>query len=140
MSVIHGTCVSIGQSGILIRGRSGAGKSALVADDCCEVEKSDGVLFLHAPATIAGQMEVRGVGILRTAHAHRARLDLIVDLADAGQIERLPEKTSEDIEGIQVAWMQVDPREASADAKVRVVARALTGDVIIDAEKGVPHG
>jgi HPr kinase/phosphorylase len=151
MSVIHGTCVSIGQSGVLIRGVSGAGKSdlalrlidrgaALVADDCCEVEKNDGVLFLHAPAPIAGQMEVRGAGILRMTHVERARLDLIVDLTEASQIERLPEKTSEDIEGIQIAWMQVDPREASADAKVRVVVRALAGEVIIDAGKGVSHG
>jgi HPr kinase/phosphorylase len=85
-------------------------------------------------------MEVRGAGILRMTHVERARLDLIVDLIEASQIERLPEKTSEDIEGIQIAWMQVDPREASADAKVRVVVRALAGEVIIDAGKGVSHG
>ncbi len=143
---IHGTCVYIGQTGVLIRGPSGAGKSdlalrlmdrgaSLVSDDYCEVEVSGGEVVLHAPETIAGRMEVRGLGILRTPHRAEARLGLIVDLVEGDVIDRLPEKTSERMSGVQVAWMQVDPRHASADAKIRLVAEALAGRVTIDAGK-----
>lgn len=146
MGKIHGTCVYIGQTGVLIRGASGAGKSdlalrlmdrgaTLVSDDYCEVEVSDGKIVLHAPATISGQMEVRGLGILRTPHRAEAPLGLIVDLVDGEAIERLPEKTSEDFSDIQIAWMQVDPKHASADAKIRLVVEALAGRVVIDAGK-----
>lgn len=145
MNKIHGTCVSIGQTGVLIRGPSGAGKSdlalrlmdrgaVLVADDYCDVEKRGDDIILRAPPTIAGQMEVRGLGIMRTAQFEHARLGLIVDLVDGDAIERLPEKTAEEFAGVQIAWMQVDPRQASADAKIRLVTMALAGEVTIDDE------
>lgn len=147
MGTLHGTCVSIGQTGVLIRGPSGAGKSdlalrlvdrgaVLVSDDYCDIVKTDGAIILRAPATIAGKMEVRGVGILHMAHQDHARLDLIVDLVDGREIERLPEKTSEDVSGVRIAWMQVDPTHPSADAKVRVMAKTVAGEVMIDTGKG----
>lgn len=136
MDKIHGTCVSIGQTGVLIRGPSGAGKSdlalrlidrgaVLVADDYCEVEKKDGVIVLRAPHIIAGQMEVRGLGIVRVAHMSSAKLGLIVDLADNTAIERLPEKLTEDLAGVRVKWMSVDPFHASSDAKIRIAITDL---------------
>lgn len=134
--VIHGTCVSIGDTGVLIRGPSGAGKSdlalrlidrgaQLVADDSCEVRSESGAVMLSAPSTIAGRMEVRGLGIVEIENRPSARLGLIVDLARASEIERLPEKTVEDLNGVSVPWMQVDPTEASADAKVRMAVATL---------------
>jgi HPr kinase/phosphorylase len=136
MDKINGTCVSIGNSGVLIRGPSGAGKSdlalrlidrgaALVSDDYCEIAKRDGAIILSPPATIAGQIEVRGLGIVGTEYCSHVRLDLIVDLANGTEIERLPEKTTDEISGVVVAWMQVDPRHASADAKVRMKIASL---------------
>lgn len=147
MDKIHGTCVSIGQTGVLIRGPSGAGKSdlalrlidrgaVLVSDDYCTVEKKDGAIILSAPATIAGQMEVRGLGLVHMARRTYARLELVVDLVDGQKIERLPEKSMEEISGVKVAWMQVDPTHASADAKVRLMAEAMAGEVIIDSGTG----
>ncbi len=138
MNKIHGTCVSIGQTGVLIRGPSGAGKSdlalrlidrgaVLVADDYCEIEMKDGAIILRAPTTIAGQMEVRGLGIARLAHRPAAKLGLIVDLAPNASIERLPEKTTEDLAGVRVKWVSVDPTHASSDAKVRLALAGLEG-------------
>lgn len=136
MDKINGTCVSIETTGVLIRGPSGAGKSdlalrlmdrgaALVSDDYCEIVKKDGAIILSPPAAIAGQMEVRGLDIVRTAYREYARLDLIVDVVQNREIERLPEKTTEEILGITVAWMQVDSTHASADAKVRMKVATL---------------
>jgi serine kinase of HPr protein (carbohydrate metabolism regulator) len=133
---IHGTCVSIEETGVLIRGPSGAGKSdlalrlidrggILVSDDYCDMTVEGGAVWLSAPATIAGRMEVRGLGIVPVANQASVRLGLIVDLANAETIERLPEKTSEELGGVKVRWMSVDPTHASADAKVRLAVSAL---------------
>ena len=138
MDKIHGTCVSIGRTGVLIRGPSGAGKSdlalrlidrgaELVADDYCEAEVRDGTVTLRAPATIAGQMEARGLGIVRLAHRPFAKLGLILDLAPGASIERLPERTTEDLAGVRVRWMSVDPTHASSDAKVRLAIANIEG-------------
>ena len=83
---IHASCVVLrgagdafgapGDCGILLLGESGAGKSdvalrliaqaaQLVADDRVVLFTRDGVLFAKPPKTLAGLIEVRGVGILR---------------------------------------------------------------------------
>ena len=83
--LVHGTCVALGPHGALLRGGSGSGKSdlalrflalaaeqdlqpRLVADDQVWVEaKGDGSLVASPPETIAGKIEVRGLGIVGPA-------------------------------------------------------------------------
>ncbi len=97
---IHATCVRFGGAGVLLIGRSGAGKSdlalrligrgaILVADDRCDMSVERDRLVARAPRTIAGLLEVRGVGIVTLPHAPRAAIALVVDLS--GRVERLPE-------------------------------------------------
>ncbi len=75
-ALMHGSCVSRDGAGVLLLGPPGAGKSdlamrllargfQLVADD--QVAIQDGIAR-PAPA-LAGLLEVRGLGILRLAHA-----------------------------------------------------------------------
>jgi len=91
---VHGTCVARDGAGVLLLGAPGAGKSdlalrllargfELVADDQVIIE--DGAA--HAPTTLAGLLEVRGLGILRMPYVAKARIALAVDLAEA---DRLP--------------------------------------------------
>ena len=72
---IHASCVAIGTKGVLILGDSGAGKSdlalrliddgaRLVADDRTELYVSRDALYAQAPKSIAGLIEVRGLGIV----------------------------------------------------------------------------
>jgi hypothetical protein len=94
---LHASCVVIGESGILIRGGSGAGKSRLaallvsqarerggfsawVADDRVMVTARGGRLVASPHVAIAGRFEARGLGILAERHESRAVLRLIVDL------------------------------------------------------------
>lgn len=146
MSIVHGTCVIVGETGVLIRGPSGSGKSdlalrlmdrgaLLVADDACEVAARDGALILRPPPPIAGRIEARGLGIVRVAYRPEARLGLIVDLAPAAGIERLPEAADAEIAGVWVPRMQVDPTHPSADAKVRLAVQALAGQGMIETMK-----
>jgi len=118
--------------GVLIEGPSGSGKSdlalraldlgfALVADDRVELWVSDGRLFGAAPAPLAGLIEARGLDILRLPALPLAEVALVVRCGDA---ERLPEPQTVAILGVEAPQVTIQPREASAAAKLsRAVAR-----------------
>ena len=97
--VLHGSAVAAAGRGCLITGAAGRGKSmlarsvlalgaTLVADDRVAVTPAGETLVLSSPPTIAGLLEVRGVGLLRVPSAS-APLSFIVDL-DSAPTERLP--------------------------------------------------
>jgi HPr kinase/phosphorylase len=99
------TCVAIGEAGLLIRGPSGAGKSrlalelialgaVLVADDVVTLRRAGAALIAAAPATTAGLIEARGIGLLRLPHRGTARLTTVLDIVqDNGP--RLPARRTE---------------------------------------------
>lgn len=137
--LVHGTTVAIGGRAVLLRGASGSGKSdlalrlidagaRLVADDRSELQCEGDAIFARAPATIAGLIEARGVGILRVDPLAVAQLSLIVDLVSPDAIERLPEPRSETILGRPIPLIALAPFEASAPAKLRFALDALAGD------------
>jgi RNase adaptor protein for sRNA GlmZ degradation len=134
-TLIHATCIALGggprPAGVLLRGPSGAGKSdlalrlidrgaRLVADDRTDLRTIDGELRARAPATIAGRMEVRGLGIADVPRVNDVPVRLVVDLVDDEAIERLPEETSCQLFGIEVPYLRLDPFQSSADAKLRL--------------------
>ena len=117
--------------GVLIEGGSGAGKSdlalraldqgfRLVADDRVLVWVSEGRLFGRAPDSLAGLLEVRGLGIARVPALWLCEVSLLVWL---GAAERMPEPATETILGVPVPLLAAEPFQASAPAKL---GRALT--------------
>jgi HPr kinase/phosphorylase len=103
---LHGVAVAAGEHGILIRGVPGAGKSALaadmiatwntpavllVADDRVWLTHQGGRLIARPHPLIAGQLELRGLGIVGTPALDAVVIRLIVDLV-AENPSRLPEK------------------------------------------------
>ncbi len=85
--------------GVLILGKSGAGKSSLaltllafgaglVADDRVTLIDDAGPTAMPPPA-IAGLIEARGVGLLRAPIVARCSVDLVIDL-DIQEADRLP--------------------------------------------------
>lgn len=100
-TVLHASCVAAGDRGLLILGKSGAGKSALalklialgatlVADDRVEVSVAGDDLVARCPAkAIRGLIEARGFGLLRMKAQPTARLILAIDL-DRPEPARLP--------------------------------------------------
>lgn len=135
---IHATCVALraGRNwrGILLRGPSGAGKSdlalrlieggsRLVADDQTALVRQGRGLVATPPGTLAGLLEVRGVGIVKLGRAQllaRATIVLLVDLVPPDRIERLPDRSRETLLGVDLPVVALAPFEASAPAKLRL--------------------
>lgn len=137
---LHGTVAArwttaAGWRGVLITGAPGAGKSdlalrligrgwRLVADDYAHVVASAGALYAIAPATIAGRMEARGVGVLGTCSRCLTRLSLAVELTD-GPVERLPETETRTFDGAVLPVLRLNGFEASAVEKVAAALARL---------------
>jgi serine kinase of HPr protein (carbohydrate metabolism regulator) len=134
-ATIHATALIVGHRGILIRGPSAAGKSALalallqsagesfaclVGDDRVHLEAAHGRLLMRPATALQGLIEIRGLGIARVAFEPVAMAHLVVDL-EAAEAQRLPR--SEDlvtsIEGVRLARLPVAP---GAEARSRLMA------------------
>jgi len=109
--------------GVLIEGPAGAGKSdlairalaqgfRLVADDRVALWVSGDRLFGRAPETLAGLLEVRGLPLAEVALVVRC-----------GTPERTPDPAFTELLGVSIPLIELDPREASAPAKL---SRALS--------------
>ncbi len=138
--LIHGTCVALGPHGALIRGSSGSGKSdlalrflalaaepglepLLVADDQVWIERQkDGSLAASAPPTLAGKIEVRGLGIVEVPHRESVRLALAVDLVLPQEVPRmLPDPLDRiTLAGVTLPVVELAPFELSAALKLRL--------------------
>lgn len=142
MSTLHGTCVQISDMGVLLLGAPASGKSdlalrliepfgtpgaLLVADDQVIIAQVDGKLMVRAPKTIAGRLEIRGVGIVTVPHSDETELRLAVRLDAGGTSERMPDFNSQTVTfcGISIPEIHIDPFTASAAAKIRAMIGAL---------------
>jgi HPr kinase/phosphorylase len=108
---IHASAVLVGARAVLLRGPAGCGKSRvalslieagqvgrlafarLVADDRVQVEARHGRLLVRPPQSLAGLIEVRGLGIRRLPYEPLAVVGLVVDL-EASAAERLPAESA----------------------------------------------
>jgi len=116
--------------GVLVEGPAGAGKSdvalraldqgfSLVADDRVILWTSGGRLFGRAPDALFGLLEVRGLQVVAVPALPLAEVALV---ARCGTPERIPQVEFVELLGISVPLIVLDPREASAAAKL---SRAL---------------
>ncbi len=127
----HATLVAWLDRGVLIEGPSGSGKSdlalrlieaggMLVADDLVR-------LFHHAGRTYgtvvgrSGLIELRGHGIYRLPTIEAVGVDLLVDLVEESALARLPEPAALTLLGRTLPRIALDPRPASAVARLRVI-------------------
>ncbi|CAN7584897.1 HPr kinase/phosphorylase [Aminobacter sp. LjRoot7] len=125
---MHATAVVLGDRGVLIAGASGSGKSSLalelvdrfrgagrfarlVSDDQVFLSAHQGRLVCHAPSTIAGLVEIRGLGPVPAKYEAATAVDLLVRLVPANEVERLPEEASEPLLGCSVPRLMLAERE-----------------------------
>lgn len=129
------SCVAIDGRAVLIEGESGAGKSdlalrlidrgaRLVSDDYTLLQRDKRTLIASPPANIAGQIEVRGLGIISLDHVEGVPVVLLVKLTD--EPERMP--LTEDVRriaGLDIREVAIDARAPSAAIKVELALRHL---------------
>jgi serine kinase of HPr protein (carbohydrate metabolism regulator) len=140
---IHASAVLVGPRAVLIRGPSGAGKSQLafaliqagmngllsfarfVGDDRVHIQASHGRLLVRPAATLAGLIEIRGLGLRRLPYEPVAVVGLVVDL-EAPEGARLPEPaTVTSLAGVTVPRLCAAP---GADALGILIAALRTAD------------
>ncbi len=135
--LLHASCVQLGDAAVILRGTSRSGKSdlslrlidagaRLVADDQVLLERSGDGLLASPPATLAGLIEVRGVGILRLPHVAPSPVRLVVDLCPPRDVVHLPASRDSSCEllGVRLTRLGLDPFAASTCAKIGFALRA----------------
>ena len=132
---IHASSVAIDGRAVLITGPSGAGKSdltlrlldrgfTLVSDDQTIVRREGKHLVASAPATIAGKLEIRGIGIMEMDNEDNVPVALLVELTS--DIQRLPDDNRErPILGVPLPLVSIDAMAASAPSKVALALDRL---------------
>ncbi|GGE15570.1 HPr kinase [Aureimonas endophytica] len=131
----HGTAIVVGKTGVLIRGRSRSGKSALalstlrraellglsarlVADDQVLLSLQEGRVLATAPSTIAGRIEISGVGIVTEDWTGTATIGFVVELREPAEFERMPIEERVVILGVALRRIVLPAREAAFGADV----------------------
>ena len=139
---IHATCVALDGHAVIVRGDPGSGKSdlalrlidepgfgvcgeqilaKLVADDQIILKRSADDLVVSPASSLAGLMEIRGLGIAKVPYVEDVPLAMVVDIEPTSNIERLPDpefKTFEAL-GVSVPRIAIDASQSSAAARVR---------------------
>jgi serine kinase of HPr protein (carbohydrate metabolism regulator) len=132
---LHASTVALDGRAVVISGPSGSGKSdlalrlldrgfTLVSDDQTIVRRKGEKLVASAPPTIAGKLEIRGVGIVAMSHVDDVPVALLVELTS--DIQRLPDDNRErPVLGIPLPLISVDAMTASAASKVALALDRL---------------
>ena len=132
---LHASCVALDGRAVLIIGISGSGKSdlslrlldrgfTLVSDDQTIVRKAGDKLIATAPETIAGKLEIRGVGIVDMETVKDVPVALLVELTS--DIQRLPDDSrTRPVLGVSLPLISVDALTASAASKVALALDRL---------------
>ncbi|MCR9136963.1 MAG: HPr kinase/phosphatase C-terminal domain-containing protein [Alphaproteobacteria bacterium] len=104
---VHATALVVGETGLLVTGPSGSGKSrlalamiqaarargayaTLVSDDRVRLQVLGSKVIAIAPLRIAGMIELRGSGILKVDHLPRAIMHMAISVDLPQEHSRLP--------------------------------------------------
>ena len=132
---VHASCVALEGRAVLITGPSGSGKSdltlrlldrgfTLVSDDQTLVRRDGDRLIATAPASIAGKLEIRGIGIVEMETVSDVPAALLVELTS--DIRRLPDDSRErPVLSVPLPLVSVDALTASAPSKVALALDRL---------------
>jgi serine kinase of HPr protein (carbohydrate metabolism regulator) len=132
---LHASTVALDGRAVLISGPSGSGKSdlalrlldrgfVLVSDDQTIVKKDGDRLIATAPPTIAGKLEVRGIGIVEMQRVDNVPIALAIELTS--EIQRMLDDSRERlILGVHLPLISVDASAASAPSKVALALNRM---------------
>jgi HPr kinase/phosphorylase len=124
---MHGCAVAVGDCGLLVLGESGAGKTSLVAhmlanwpfgkvrlvaDDRVQLSRHGMSLVARPHTAIAGQMELRGYGIVKAESLEAVILHGVIQLSSA-LLPRLPQPDDgvSIVEGLRLPCITLPPSD-----------------------------
>ena len=132
---VHASTVAIDGRAVLISGPSGSGKSdltlrlldrgfTLVSDDRTIIRREGDRLIASAPPSIAGKLEIRGIGIIDMDFVTDVAVSLLVELTS--DFQRLPDDSRErPMLGVPLPLVSIDAMTASAPSKVALALDRL---------------
>ncbi len=140
IQTVHASAVAVGEAGVLIRGASGAGKSALalalvdaartaglfarlIGDDRVLLNQTHGRVVARPHPTIAGRVEKRGEGISTIAHERAIVLRYVVDIVENGP-----------------SGSDTPPRLPALDARTALLETICFPRLVLPVSAGAPEG
>ena len=131
----HACALEINKVGMLIKGRSGSGKTSLmmglleranqeklnaffISDDQVYLCNKDDRLEVLVPETIAGLIEIHGYGVISQPHRETSIVNLVIELIDDQEILRMPTKQSYHYEGLDLPLIQVPERHENQAVRI----------------------
>lgn len=146
-SGLHATTLQVRGRGVMILGRSGAGKTelaltlverallrgeaaSLVADDRTLLHVEDGRLVASVPAALAGGVEIRGAGLFKVAFVEAAPLYLVVRLVDRDEAERYPSGETWEFEGVSLPRLLLPALSSNGDSNA--LSRAIEASLFYE--------
>ncbi|ASV87448.1 MULTISPECIES: HPr kinase/phosphorylase [Ochrobactrum] len=145
-SGLHATTVQLQGRGVMLMGKSGAGKTelaltlveraiarneqaSLVADDRTLLHAESGKLIARVPQTLAGGVEIRGAGLFTVAYVEQTPLDLVVRLVDRDGAERYPSGENWHFEGVEVPCLLLPALSSNGDSNA--LSRAIEATLFL---------
>jgi serine kinase of HPr protein (carbohydrate metabolism regulator) len=135
---VHANALVLGETGLLLRGPPGAGKStltlelvdrwrargafaALVGDDRVALDARHGLLIARPHPSIRGMIEARGLGVLRIDHEPACVVRAVIDLLALKEApKRYPEESESRIELSGVTLPRIFENAARVGALTRI--------------------
>lgn len=136
--LLHASCAALEGEAVLILAPPGGGKSDLllrllgrgwdlVADDQLVLTAVEGRLQASPPPSLAGRMEVHGLGLLEGLGWRAAPIRLVVRLVAREQVARLPQPQQWSSLGFSLPLLEVNGAAASAADVLACAMGALAG-------------
>ncbi|MEN0001884.1 MAG: HPr kinase/phosphatase C-terminal domain-containing protein [Pseudomonadota bacterium] len=146
-TLVHATCVAIGDKGVLIRGASGAGKTQtaltllrrarvgaidarFVSDDqtLLEVAGDPPHLIAQCPEPIRDNFEVYGYGIVHdpALFTPSATIMLVADLVEDNSVQRMRPQLDTVIMDVEIAHLMLPLRNSALCASAISAALGFT--------------
>jgi HPr kinase/phosphorylase len=132
----HATAVSLYGEGVLILGESGVGKTdlalrlmdsgaTLIGDDQCVLRVENERVWVEPVPSLAGVIELRGVGLIRVPYTDLAPVRLVVQCSHSLLSDRLPAHAKWLHDGVAIDEITLNPLYTSAPSLIAFYLRAL---------------